>query len=257
MITAQISKVVSSLALDEKFARELNDFFGVTVGYFAAMPPERASALMQITFRELFDMRNADSPPGTPWRDLPKGVLDIFTESMRTAIETMNEEQRNKYILANARKVPAAVVKVCNAIVENLTAVGEILECAPHDSLMFAKKIARISAHEGRTVHEVHGMPVLATWKAAAVQTMIINVIGMRSVAYAFIEFVHAMVRQNPMIFVIIIHSCGIIINFEFVAASMSFGDIMITLVTGNQKKIISISDVVKLDECHSWYCSS
>lgn len=255
MITAQVNKIASALGVGDKFAEHLNDFLGMSIAHLAAMAPDMRLSIIQVEFRELRDLRYIDNTsegatrPEGGWRNISPDVLEHAIESLILAISSTSDEVREKHILAHAKKMPQVAVRKIANILDRLPVVGLVLECAPHPSLMITKSALAEKKVHFDDVHEVHGMPQLATWKSSHVQTVIINAINMFALSYAFIEFAHSLVRFDQSVFVVLVHNSDVILNFDLAVATAQLGNnIALSIIAGSQKKIIGISDVIKLD---------
>lgn len=250
MITAQVSKTAQALGAQEVATARISAFVCTTAQYLAAMNRETAEKLIYISIADIGARQYADGG-----RDFDAALMHTASASLWRAIEAAREEELRE--ASNARKpMPAAAVRKIVKILERLPEIGIILETAPNGTMMVVKSALKsaqdAAAHHAPrfgAIHEVYGLPNIDAWDRANVQTVIINAIDMRAVAYVLLDFALNLTRRNRSVFAIVVHSSEIIVNDALAIASMPINDdIVMTIIAGSEKKIVSVSDVVRVE---------
>ena len=247
-----IASSISRLPPDDatRFAALFASFLGTSFGYLAIMRKNIQYAMLRNVFQEFTERQTYLSEcPTAPNSRQEATQFDSIYNSVAHLIESMTNEAQDKIIRCFAKKIPLRCEHVIINILLELPNIGTVLEIAPHDSVMFVSAALEAKRASFDKVHGVHGIPIVSTWKTSHIQTIIINALNLRALTYIFIDFVHALVKNDQAIFAVIVHGSDIIINFPLAVITIPMSDnISMTIITGNEKKIVSISNVVKTE---------
>ena len=230
----------------KKISAPLEAFIGTSVAYLASANGRLRAQMIRIVLVELGHRQFIAGG-----EDFDEALIERATDAIARACVSATKEQREEYIVAHARAIPAAGARAIARICARLPQVGMVLEFAPHERFFCAREILRESRAHYDSLRATSDLPAIVekAYHAEKSHTIIINALNLRALTYLFLEFVRARIVRDGATFAMIVHGNDVIINMPAAVASMHLsGDCALTVISVCEKKIIAVSDVVALD---------
>ena len=222
-------------ASDPLIANALVDFIATGSQLLLSLKTRDCSTAIYGVLRELNDMQYSRTK-----RVFDSRIINSACDAILNAISNASPEERLRACGAHAGTIPAIGIKYITRILHNLCVVGNILEYVPHES--------RTMAHtsKGQT-YVVREMPNMSGIRGMKIQTIVANVIHLRSFSHMIIDAISATVECNPAIFAIIVHDAETTFNGPHIIATIPLGQkYALTAMSGCEKKIIAVSDIIR-----------
>lgn len=176
----------------------------------------------------------------------------MFAVQIARTMSDAAPSERAAYARVHSAPVPvSAHARIARAFRE-VPALDGLIEFAQHSerAVMREMNIARRLHLEGVEVR-VGVTPSAREWPARAkpgttrYDSMFVNALGMRGVTHLIVRGIDECIDRDARIFAMIAHDSDVEIASRYVCARAIVGSTTLSALTGNEKRAISVSDVM------------
>jgi hypothetical protein len=168
------------------------------------------------------------------------------------AVVSVGAADRATYSRVRAGNVPARVKRALGRVLHEVPKIAPAVEFAPCDGALLLNglnKPARLHLHDGDVSERVWILvdDYIRARPPRDLETVVVNALHARNLAYAQIRGVEQLVSAIPRVFAAIMHDASVTVNGAHVIAVEDVGGERITFLTGSEKKMVGVSDVVHI----------
>lgn len=251
--------------LDSKYQQRIKEVLGSCASFIHALPDSERVPMLAKSLGLACDLPDNVPSTAAPSCDIsctvlaeqasdtqPNSTARAIAVDICNTISSIDSQALGKFSRTHARAMGMAAIRIIDGLLQRLPNVGNVVEFAPHASLTVTRGILTSSRIHCGSISEYIGTPPIGarrTVGAKDIQTIVVNARRMYVFAEMYVDYVVAMVTKNMAIFAIIIHDNDVRVTCDSLSViTQEIGGregLRVTVISGNEKKITSVLDVI------------